>query len=66
MALTVMDGHWCLSHLLQLLLLDQIAVDCAKKQKSAFTKLRLTPKHDRFMAYFSPLQTKASCAAEDV
>jgi hypothetical protein len=55
-----------LSDLSHLLLLDQVAVDCAQKQESAFTELGLTPKHDRFMAYFSPLQTKASCAAEDV
>ena len=55
-----------LSHLLPLLLLDQVALDCAQKQESAFTELGLAPKHDRFIACFSPLQTKACCAAEEV
>ena len=56
-----------LSHLLPLLLLlDQVALDCAQKQESAFTELGLAPKHDRFIACFSPLQTKACCAAEKV
>ena len=55
-----------LSNLLPLLLLDQVALDCAQKQESAFTELGLAPKHDRFIACFSPLQTKACCAAEKV
>ncbi len=63
---TVTDGCLCLSHLLPLLLLDQVAVDCAKKKESAFTELGLAPKHDRFIACFSPLQTKARRAAEEV
>ena len=55
-----------LSHLLLSLLLDQVAVDCAQKQESAFTELGLTPEQDRFIACFSPLQTKARCAAEEI
>ena len=55
-----------LSHLLPLLLLDQVALDCAQKQESAFTELGLAPKHDRFIACFSPLQAKARRAAEEV
>jgi hypothetical protein len=49
-----------------LLLLDQVALGFALKQESAFTELGLTPKHDRFIACCSPLQTKARCAAEQV
>ena len=55
-----------LSHLLPLLLLDQVAVDCAKKKESAFAELGRAPKNDRFIACFSPLQTKARRAAEQV
>ena len=56
-----------LSHLLPLLpLLDQVSLDCAQKQESAFTELGLTPKQDRLIACFSPLQTKARIAAEQV
>ena len=55
-----------LSHLLPLLLLDQVALHCAKKQESAFTELGLAPEHDRFIACFSPLQTNARSAAEKV
>ena len=39
---------------------------CAPKQESAFTELGLAPKHDRFIACFSPLQAKARRAAEEV
>ena len=39
---------------------------CALKWESAFTELGLTPEQDRFIACFSPLQTKACCAAEKV
>ena len=63
---TVTDGCLCLSHLLPLLLLDQAALDCAQKKESAFTELGLAPEHNRFIACFSPLQTKACCAAEKV
>ena len=65
MSSTVTDCCLCLSHLLPLLLLDQVAVDCAQKKESAFTELGLAPKHDRFIACFSPLQTKARRAAEE-
>ena len=51
---------------IKLLLLDQVALDCALKQESAFTELGLTPKQDRFITCFSPLQTKARSAAEKV
>ena len=63
---TVTDGCLCLSHLLPLLLLDQVALDCAQKKESAFIELGLAPEHNRFIACFSPLQTKARCAAEEV
>ena len=63
---TVTDGCLCLSHLLPLLLLDQVALECAQKKESAFTELGLAPKNDRFIACISPLQTKACCAAEKV
>ena len=58
-----------LSHLLPLLLLlllDQVALDCAQKEESAFTELGLAPKHNRLVTCFSPLQTKTRCAAENV
>jgi hypothetical protein len=55
-----MDGCLCLSHLLTLPLLDQVALDYSLKQESAFTELGLTPKHERFITCFSPLQTKAT------
>jgi hypothetical protein len=51
---------------IKLRLLDQVALDCALKQESAFTELGLTPKNNRLIACFSPLQTKACCAAEKV
>ncbi len=51
---------------IKLRLLDQVALDCALKQESAFTELGLTPKQDRFITCFSPLQTKARSAAEEV
>ena len=56
-----------LSHLLPLLLLlDQVALDCAQKEESAFTELGLAPKHNRLVTCFSPLQTKTRCATENV
>ena len=44
----------------------KLLCNCAQKKESAFTELGLTPKHDRFIACYSPLQTKACCAAEKV
>ena len=44
----------------------KLLCNCAQKKESAFTELGLTPEHDRFIACFSPLQTKACCAAEEV
>ena len=44
----------------------KLLCNCAQKKESAFTELGLTPKHYRLIACFSPLQTKACCAAEKV
>jgi hypothetical protein len=44
----------------------KLLCNCAQKKESAFTELGLTPKHDRLIACFSPLQTKARIAAEQV
>ena len=44
----------------------KLLCNCAQKKESAFTELGLIPKHDRLIACFSPLQTKACCAAEKV
>ena len=44
----------------------KLLCNCAQKKESAFTELGLTPEHDRFIACFSPLQTKARIAAEQV
>ena len=44
----------------------KLLCNCAQKKESAFTELGLTPEHDRFIACFSPLQTKARSAAEKV
>ena len=44
----------------------KLLCNCAQKKESAFTELGLAPKNDRFIACFSPLQTKACCAAEKV
>ena len=44
----------------------KLLYNCAQKKESAFTEIGLVPKHDRLIACFSPLQTKARSAAEQV
>ena len=44
----------------------KLLCNCAMKWESAFTELGLAPKNNRLIACFSPLQTKACCAAEKV
>ena len=51
---------------IKLRLLDQVALDCALKQESAFTELGLTTEHNWFIACNGPLKTKTRSAAEEV
>ena len=44
----------------------KLLCNCAQKKESAFTELGLAPENNRFIACFSPLQSKACCAAEKV